>query len=304
MPVVVAYLLVVFIWSTTPIAIQFSQDGLDFFTALTLRMWLSALLSLPILLLLRQPLRLNRAALMSYLAGSLGVYGAMMSVYWGSLYIPSGLISVLYGLSPMLSGALAWFWLNERELTPVRVLALLLALLGLTFVVAGRLALDDGAWRGILGTLMSVFCFAASAVWVKQVNAGLHPMVQTSGTLWLSSFVYLLTLPLFGLHLPDEWPLASQLGLAYLVVFGSLLGFMLYYLVLQHLPASRVTLITLIAPVLAVFWGFWLKDERLAASSVLGAALLLAGLALYQWHAWPDRKLRDLWFLSRRIKKV
>ncbi|MCD8523099.1 MAG: DMT family transporter [Saccharospirillaceae bacterium] len=304
MPVVVAYLLVVFIWSTTPIAIQFSQDGLDFFTALTLRMWLSALLSLPILLLLREPLRLNRTALMSYLAGSLGVYGAMMSVYWGSLYIPSGLISVLYGLSPMLSGALAWFWLGERELTPVRVLALLLALFGLAFVVAGRLSLDDGAWRGILGTLVSVFCFAASAVWVKQVNAGLHPMVQTSGTLWLSSFAYVLTLPLLGWHLPEEWPLVSQLGLGYLVLFGSLLGFMLYYLVLQHLPTSRVTLITLIAPVLAVFWGFWLKDERLALSSVLGAVLLLAGLALYQWHAWPDRKLRTLWRISRGIKKV
>ncbi len=204
----------------------------------------------------------------------------------------------------MLSGALAWFWLNERELTPVRVLALLLALLGLAFVVAGRLALDAGAWRGILGTLVSVLCFAASAVWVKQVNAGLHPMVQTSGTLWLSSFAYLLTLPLFGVHLPDEWPLVSLLGLGYLVVFGSLLGFMLYYLVLQHLPASRVTLITLIAPVLAVFWGFWLKDERLAASSVLGAALLLAGLALYQWHVWPDRKLRGLLAFSRGIKKA
>jgi drug/metabolite transporter (DMT)-like permease len=87
-------------------------------------------------------------------------------------------------------------------------------------------------------------------------------------------------------------------------VFGSLLGFMLYYLVLQHLPASRVTLITLIAPVLAVFWGFWLKDERLAASSVLGAALLLAGLALYQWHVWPDRKLRGLLAFSRGIKKA
>jgi len=55
---------------------------------------------------------------------------------------------------------------------------------------------------------------------------------------------------------------------------------------------------------LAVFWGFWLKDERLAASSVLGAALLLAGLALYQWHVWPDRKLRGLLAFSRGIKKA
>ena len=291
MPVAVAYLGVVFIWSTTPIAIQFSLQGLDFFTAVSLRMWISAVLSLPLLLLLRQPLALHRQALRSYLAGSLGIYGAMMAVYWGSPFIPSGLISVLYGLSPMLSGALAWFWLGERELTPGRILALLLALTGLSLVVIGRLSLDEHSWRGILGTLVSVLCFAASAVWVKQVNAGLHPMVQTSGTLWVSSLAYLLTLPFFGVHIPDDWSLSSQSGLAYLVVFGSLLGFLLYFHVLKLLPASRVTLITLIAPVLAVFWGYWLKDERLQPSSVAGAVFLLAGLSLYQWHKGLDRIL-------------
>ncbi|WP_430461545.1 DMT family transporter [Thalassolituus sp. LLYu03] len=291
MPVAVAYLGVVFIWSTTPIAIQFSLQGLDFFTAVSLRMWISAALSLPLLFIMRQPLALNRQALQSYLAGSLGIYGAMMAVYWGSPFIPSGLISVLYGLSPMLSGALAWFWLGERELTRGRILALLLALAGLTLVVVGRLSLDAGSWRGILGTLVSVLCFAGSAVWVKQVNAGLHPMVQTSGTLWVSSLAYLLTVPFFGVHIPQDWSTVSQAGLVYLVLFGSLLGFLLYFHVLKLLPASRVTLITLMAPVLAVFWGYWLKDERLATSSIFGAVLLLAGLSLYQWHQWPDRLL-------------
>ncbi len=292
MPVLIAYLGVVFIWSTTPIAIQFSQSGLDFYTAVSLRMWLSALLSLPLLWLLRQRLLLTRQALRSYVAGSLGIYAAMMAVYWGAHYIPSGLISVIYGLAPMLSGALAWVWLKERELTPARMVALIFALTGLWMVVSARLSLDAGAWRGVLGTLVSVFCFAASAVWVKQVNAGLHPLVQTSGTLWVSSLGYVLTIPLFGIHIPQQWPAEAAAGLGYLVIFGSLLGFMLYFYVLKSLPTSRVTLITLIAPVLAVFWGYWLKDERLSASAAGGAACLLGGLALYQWHQLPDRLLR------------
>ena len=142
MIMILAYLTVILIWSGTPLAIQLSQQGLDFYTALVLRMWLAALLSLPVLWLLRQPLALHKAALTSYLAGSVGVYGAMLSVYWGSLFIPSGLISVMYGLSPMLSGAIAYFWLKERELTPVRLMALLLALAGLALVVSARTAID------------------------------------------------------------------------------------------------------------------------------------------------------------------
>ena len=59
MKIIVAYLLVVLIWSTTPVAIQFSQNGLDFFTAVSLRMWVSALLSLPLVWLMRQRLVFN-----------------------------------------------------------------------------------------------------------------------------------------------------------------------------------------------------------------------------------------------------
>lgn len=290
----VAYLMVILIWSTTPLAIQLSQQGLDFYSAVSLRMWLAAILSMPLLWLMGKKLAIHRTAIKSYLAGSVGVYGAMMSVYWGSLYIPSGLISVIYGLSPMLSGAIAYYWLQERELNKARVLALLSGLSGLALVVVGRLGFDAESWRGILGTLVSVGCFAFSAVWVKQINAGLHPMVQTSGTLWLSSIGYIVTLPLFGIHVPDSWSLTSQLGLAYLIIFGSLLGFVLYFYVLQRLPASRVTLITLIAPVLAMGWGYWIKDEQVQPSSLAGAALLLMGLALYQWHHRTNRLLNVL----------
>ena len=304
MQLLLAYLAVVVIWSTTPIAIQFSLTGLDFYTGVSLRMWVSAALSLPLLWVLRQRLQLSPQALKSYLAGSLGIYGAMMAVYWGAHFIPSGLISVIYGLAPMLSGAVAWLWLKERELTPARFLALLIALSGLAMVVSGRLALDSNAWRGVLGTVVSVSCFAASAVLVKKVNAGLHPLVQTSGTLWVSSMGYLLTMPFFGIHIPAQWDMKSIAGLGYLVVFGSLLGFMLYFFVLKSLPTSRVTLITLIAPVLAVFWGFWLKDERLSSASLAGAAALLGGLALYQWNYWPDRWLRRLLRRDRKRAPV
>ena len=304
MQIILAYLGVVVIWSTTPIAIQFSLNGLDFYTGVSLRMWISAVLSLPLLWIARLRLPFHSQALKSYLAGSLGIYGAMMAVYWGAHFIPSGLISVIYGLAPMLSGAMAWVWLKERELTPARFLALLIALSGLALVVSGRLSVDSDAWRGVLGTLVSVICFAASAVLVKKANAGLHPLVQTSGTLWVSSAGYVLTMPFFGVHIPEIWDMTSALGLGYLVIFGSLLGFMLYFYVLKSLPTSRVTLITLIAPVLAVFWGFWLKDERLSAASLAGAAALLSGLALYQWNYWPDRWLRRLLRRNNRAVQV
>jgi drug/metabolite transporter (DMT)-like permease len=294
MPVLIAYIAVILIWSTTPLAIQLSQQDLPFYTALSLRMWGSAILSMPLLMILRQSLIFTPQALKSYAAGAIGVYGAMICVYWGAAYVPSGMISVMYGLSPMLSGILAFLWLKERELTPARVIALILGVMGLYIVIMGQLTLGGEAWRGILGTLLSVFCFSLSAVAVKHINAGLHPLVQTSGTLWVSSIGFLLTVPVFGIQIPSEVSVASWIGLGYLISCGSLLGFILYFYILKHLPTARVALITLIAPVLAMLWGNLLKEEVLTFTSFLGCFVLLFALALYQWHRGLDKFLKRI----------
>lgn len=289
MPVLIAYLAVILIWSSTPLAIQLSQQDLPFYTSLSLRMWGSAILSMPLLMLWRQSLIFSAQALKSYLAGAVGVYGAMILVYWGASYVPSGLISVMFGLSPMLSGLIAYFWLKERELTVARMLALLIGVVGLYVVILGQLELGGSAWKGILAILLSVMCFAFSAVAVKQVNAGLHPLVQTSGTLWVSSLGFVLSLPVFGFSIPSQVSNETWLGLGYLISCGSLLGFILYFYILKHLPTARVALITLIAPVLALIWGNLLKDETMELSSLLGCSGLLLALGLYQRHQWLDR---------------
>lgn len=303
--VAAAFFTVVFIWSTTPLAIQGSQDSVGFLLSLVSRMGISAVLIVPVLRTMGLSIPVHRVALVSYLAGSVGVYGAMLCVYWGAAYLPSGLISVLYGLSPMLSGAMAYIWLSERELTPARILALILALCGLALVVSGRLMLDDMSWRGIVGTLVSVFLFSWSAVWTKQCKVVLHPLVQTAGTLWVSLILYLLTVLVVGVELPEHWSVVSLISIGYLGVFGSLVGFGLYFYVLNHLPAARVTMITLLAPVLAVGWGYAFKDEVLLSTTFEGVVMLLGGLAVYLWPGRLDRILSRLpFFPSRAAHKV
>jgi drug/metabolite transporter (DMT)-like permease len=174
------------------------------------------------------------------------------------------------------------------------MIALVLGVVGLYVVIMGQLTLGGEAWRGILGTLLSVLCFAMSAVAVKQVNAGLHPLVQTSGTLWLSSLGFIASIPIFGIHIPEQVSVTSWMGLGYLVSCGSLLGFVLYFYILKYLPTARVALITLIAPVLAMLWGNLLKGEVMTITSLLGCFALLLALALYQWHQRLDQGLKSV----------
>ena len=74
-------------------------------------------------------------------------------------------------------------------------------------------------------------------------------------------------------------------SIAYLVVFGSIFGFVGYFYILQRMSPRDVGLLNLIAPVFALWLGAIVNDESLDPEQWLGAALVLTSLAMYQWGA-------------------
>ncbi len=91
MSVPAAYLGIVIIWSTTPLAVKWSSEGAGFLFGVTSRMLLGTALTLVLLVLLRVRIPLHKAALQTYAISSVGIFGAMFSVYWAAQYIPVGI---------------------------------------------------------------------------------------------------------------------------------------------------------------------------------------------------------------------
>lgn len=112
-----AYLAVVVIWSTTPLAVKWSAEGAGFLLGAVGRMGLAAVFCLALTHGLRLRLPFDRTARRTYAAASIAVYGAMLCVYWASQYVPSGLIAVLFGLTPFVTALFARWLLDERGLT-------------------------------------------------------------------------------------------------------------------------------------------------------------------------------------------
>jgi drug/metabolite transporter (DMT)-like permease len=278
-----AFLGVVAIWATTPLAIKWSSEGAGALFGVASRMVIGVLLCLALLALLRQPLRGHRAALLTYLAGGLGVWGAMTSTYWAAQFIPSGLISVLFGLSPVVTGVMAGWWLGERLMTPVRLLGLALGLAGLALIFGLSLGGGSEAAWGVAGILVAVHVHAASSVWVKRIGADLPALATTTGSLVVSVPLFVAAWALADGDWPSGVPAPAVWSIVYLGVFGSALGFILYYHVLRRMAASRVALITLITPVLALALGHFANGEPIGVREVAGTGIILTGLALYQW---------------------
>ncbi|MFN3716373.1 MAG: DMT family transporter [Thiobacillus sp.] len=287
MSVPAAYLGVILIWATTPLAIKWSAQGTGFSFAVAARMAIGLAVAALVLVAWRIDLPLNRRARASYAAAGLGMFGAMTLTYWGAQYIHSGLISVLFGLSPLITGLLALLWLKHECLTRARLAGMLLGLGGLAVIFGDSQEMGGAhALAGVLALLAAVVLYSGSLVWVKRIGDDSPPLATTVGALAVA-------LPLFALvwwwnadaRVPASVPLRAGAAIVYLGVFGSVIGFALYYYVIKHMETGKVALITLITPVLALLLGSAANGEQVGVRVWLGALLIGLGLSVHQWRA-------------------
>lgn len=293
MSVPAAYIGVILIWSTTPLAIQWSGDEVGYLFGITSRMLLGVVAGLLVALLLSIRLPWHAAARRTYVAAGLGLFFAMTAVYWSSQFIPSGWMSVLFGLAPIVTGLMASLWLSEQGLTLSRLAGMLLGIAGLAIMLLGSTSLGPNAAYGIFGMLFSVVAYSASGVAVKRINADVPALATTIGGLVVCVPLLLLVYVGTGEPLPARVPTRALLAIVYLGVIGSVLGFALYYYVLRHVDTTRVALITVITPVLALMLGHLLNGEPLQTEALVGTAAILGGLLQFEYGQQAGRWVRD-----------
>jgi len=283
MRIYLAYLSVILLWATTPLAIKWSGEGPGFLFGVTGRMTIGLICILPILALAKQRLYWHRKALLTYLAVAVQIYGSMLAVYWAAQFIPSGWISVIFGLLPLMTALLAAVWLGERSLTLGKLLAYVLGLSGLWVMFGSALQLGHAAVLGIVGVLVSTFLQSASSVWVKRIDGKIPALSQVAGGLLLSLPLYLITWAKFDGHWPTEISPVSLASIVYLGAIATTVGFVFYYYLLIHQSATRVALVTLVSPVMALLLGHAVNHEPLTMKVATGTLLILGALLVHEF---------------------
>jgi len=290
MPVSVAYLAVVIIWSTTPLGIVWSSETVSPTLAVLLRMLIAIIPGMVILKLANINLPWSTQARKIYAYSCVGIFGGMLFSYLAAQYLASGMMSLIFGLSPIFSGVLAQKILDEPKFSRLKKLALAVALSGLFVVCFDSMSLSENSVIGIAFILLGVFFFSLSGVMVKSVAIDIHPLATTVGALTFSVPLFAIVWFLVDGTLPyQEWHARSIWAILYLGIFGSLVGFLAYFFILQKLRASTVALITMMTPIFALYLGAVLNNETVSLHLIFGALLVMCGLALYQWSGKSKR---------------
>jgi drug/metabolite transporter (DMT)-like permease len=283
MAVLLAFIGVVVIWGTTPLALQWSIENINILFAVMSRMVLGLVVCLITYGVSQNRIPFHKKALLTYVSGGLGIFGAMVSTYWSAQFIPSGWISVIFGLSTIATGVLAYFWLNE-PFGLERWIGLLFGIFGLAIIfIHGSSTGSHQTTLGIVGILCAVIIYTVSTVGVKLFGGDIPAMATTTGSLMVSVPCFILVWVFDGSQWPELMTAKVASSIIYLGIIGSVVGFVLYYFILKNMDASKAMSTTLLAPVVALYLGTTLNGEIINARVLLGTGMILTGLAAYQW---------------------
>jgi drug/metabolite transporter (DMT)-like permease len=214
--------------------------------------------------------------------GVLLLAGGNGLVMWAETRIPSGIASLIVATVPLWVTFFDGLRPGGNRWTARVWLGTLVGLAGVVLVARPGGAMAPGHWPAIIGLEGATLAWTAGALYSQSVRrrlplftASAVEMIAGSAALLVESRLMGEDLGLFRAASSHAW-----LGLLYLAVFGSLVGFTAFAYCLNELPASTVSTYAYVNPVVAVALGSLFLGETLSAGIVGGAALILVAVVL------------------------
>lgn len=277
----VAWVTLSVVWSSTWLAIKIGLRDLPPISFVAIR-FLIAIAVLLAVSIGRTPLcpRRPNDFLVLALTGILMFAVNYTLLFWAELHVSSGLAAVLQATIPIFGMMFAHWMLPDEPLRIPKLVGALIALGGVTLICARLLGFNGplAFWGGVA----VVFGGASAAfanVLVKAQSMQLAPaMLAAWQMIFGTAPLLLLGFAVDGNPVGFHWSISSAFCLLYLAVIGSALTFLLLYWLLPRLTVAQLQSISLITPAGAVMLGWLLGGETFPASSLLGAALVLAGV--------------------------
>ncbi|HEV7370114.1 EamA family transporter [Arenibaculum sp.] len=289
--IALAFATICLVWGSTFLAIRFAVETLPPWTMIGVRSLLAGAA-------LAGFARLRGAALPDA-AGwrAAAATGALLFLFghgllaWGAQRVPSGQAAVLLATIPLWVPFTTWA-LGERRPGVATLVGLAIGFAGVVVLVAPDPAAGstaDSAAASALDTAAVAALLVSALAWA--LGTAVSRRLPTASSSAMSAGAQLLaggTLALLAGAVGGEWSappaggvsMASLLGLAYLVVFGSLAAFGAFTWLLQVWAPTRVATYAYVNPVVALVLGWAVLAEPLGVREAGATALVLAGVAV------------------------
>jgi drug/metabolite transporter (DMT)-like permease len=280
-----AFACVYIFWGSTYTAIKIGTQYLPAFLMTGVRFLISG--SLMLLLCRLRGLRIVysiREMAWTALFGLLMLGIGNSALIWSEKFLDSGLAALLLAVVPLYVALLEKIVPGGEQLHPRGMLGLLLGFLGLGILLSPSLRSGfSGHSTQLVAAavlLIGAFAWAVGSLLSRRARLGIDVLVAAGWQMFFAGVAnFTLSLSM------GEWPRAhwtqSAIGsIAYLITFGSWVGYTAYVWLLKHVPVGKVATYAYVNPVAAVILGFLLLGEHLVPTEYAGMLLVVVAVAL------------------------
>lgn len=206
------------------------------------------------------------------------------SLHWAEQYVTSGLAALLIATEPMfilLLGSLT----GKEKMNWMNSLGLVIGLAGVAILSAEGLNLHASNWIGMAAVLLGSVAWSVGVVVSPKLPMPQDSIGRAAVPLLCGAVMLHVSALLSGEYHQVQWhdvSMKSWMGLAYLVVFGSIVTFTAYTWLLEHCSPTLVATHTYANPIVAVLLGWWLAGEPVSLRLALSTVAILAAIVLIQ----------------------
>lgn len=277
-----AWIAVCIIWGTTYLAIRIGVEHIPpmFFAGIR---WLVA--GSMFLLILKQrgkslPTKndLKHITVMGLLM--LGMGNGLVVV--GEQYISSGLAALLITTVPFWIVGIESFVSKGPKLNSIVILGLVIGLAGVSLIFGNdwKDLLNTEYLFGVLSILGAVVTWSLGSVYSKYRKLTVHPLMSAASQMIIAGTAQII----LGLILNEQSVINLHsdglLALLYLILVGSIFGYGSYIYAIEHLPLSLVSTYAYINPIIALFLGWIVLNEKVNVFTFIAAAVIIAGVVI------------------------
>jgi drug/metabolite transporter (DMT)-like permease len=296
--VIVAFLLVYVFWGSTYLGIAIGVKYVPPYLMTGVRFLIAGVLMLLYCWWAKRGIRVTFGQLVR-----LGVIGCLLlsvsnvTLAWAEQVVPTGLAALIVAITPLWFLVIDSFMFRGDRPSAKGYVGLVLGIAGIAVLLWPKLmattALGRQQFFAASALIFASFSWSLGSALSKRWQKGIDPFSASGWQMAVAGTVNLIVAAAFGEFAHARWTAAGIGAIAYLIVFGSWVGFSAYIWLLQHVSMSKVATYAYVNPVVAVFLGWIALHERVDSYILAGTMIVVISVALVTQSKVTTRAQRE-----------
>jgi drug/metabolite transporter (DMT)-like permease len=271
------------VWGTTWVASKMGVSHMPAFELASIRQLLGGSIYVSFFLLRGEGLPTKKQFLWLIPMAFLMFVSSNGIATYGLQFITSGLASLIAALYPLSVVLIERFYFKAIKITAQTMIGLLLGLLGIAFIFYKDSLLVHGTHYalGVGLSLFAMITWSVGSIIISRNKINMNAYYSIGWQMLISAVTMGLFTLFTGNYIPlHEIPAISWGVISYMVIGGSVFAFIAFIYSMKNLNPAIASLYAYINPIVAIWVGSLLLNEKMSVSSIIGTLCTLIGVYL------------------------